>query len=116
MTVKYIGDENPDGWTFGQATTDLLSMYGKTPIAQPSGNQQTAVTRGSAGGTVCTMSISNSPTSILTITTTEKAMTPVAATGSWRPTAGDLLYVNKPTSQAGLGVGNVRVSATGVVG
>jgi hypothetical protein len=30
--------------------------------------------------------------------------------------AGDLLYVNKPTSQAGLGVGNVRVSSANTMG
>jgi hypothetical protein len=30
--------------------------------------------------------------------------------------AGDLVYVNKPTSQAGLGVGNVRVSSSNTLG
>lgn len=32
---KIIGDGNPDGCSFGGATTDLISFYGKTPIAQP---------------------------------------------------------------------------------
>jgi hypothetical protein len=30
--------------------------------------------------------------------------------------SGDLLFVNKPTSQAGLGVGNVRVSSSNTLG
>lgn len=43
MAVKYVGDKNVDGWSFGQATTDLLSLYGKTPIVQPAATAQSAV-------------------------------------------------------------------------
>jgi len=39
-----LGNGNPDGVSVGGATTDLVSFYGVTPIAQRSGSAQTAVT------------------------------------------------------------------------
>lgn len=32
--VQQLSDGNPDGCSFGQNTTDLISFYGVTPIAQ----------------------------------------------------------------------------------
>lgn len=34
MAVKYLGNDWPDGWSFGQSATDLISFYGATPIAK----------------------------------------------------------------------------------
>jgi hypothetical protein len=35
---------NPDGKTYGDSTDDLMGFYGVTPIVQPSGSAQGAVT------------------------------------------------------------------------
>ena len=43
MAVEHISSGNDDGTTFGQDTSDLISFYGKTPIAQPSETAQSAV-------------------------------------------------------------------------
>jgi ABC-type branched-subunit amino acid transport system substrate-binding protein len=43
MAVKHLTDKNVDGTSFGQATTELLSMYGKTPVVQPAATAQSAV-------------------------------------------------------------------------
>lgn len=42
-------------------------------------------------------------------------MTIMAASASYAPSSGDVLFLNKPTSQAGLGLGNVRVSGLNVL-
>ncbi len=61
MAVEYIGSNGPDGMSFGLSTSELISFYGVTPIAQRSGAVQAAVsnsayallsaTPASAGGT-----------------------------------------------------------------
>lgn len=32
---EYIGNGNPDGTSFGSATTEKISFYGVTPVDQP---------------------------------------------------------------------------------
>lgn len=61
MAVFYVGDNGPDGMSFGTSTTELISFYGYTPVAQRSGATQSALsnsafvllsaTAASAGGT-----------------------------------------------------------------
>lgn len=34
MDVEYYGNKNTDGASFGQASTDLISFYGVSPVAQ----------------------------------------------------------------------------------
>ena len=41
--------KSADGYAVGQSATDLVGFYGATPIAQPSGAAQAAVTDGSTG-------------------------------------------------------------------
>ena len=43
MSVRFLGDKQSDGWSFGQATTDLISFHGVTPVAMRSGSAQAAV-------------------------------------------------------------------------
>lgn len=44
-----IGDGRPDGCTVGATTSDLVSFYGVTPVAQRAGADQVAIT--AAAGT-----------------------------------------------------------------
>jgi hypothetical protein len=58
-----------------------------------------------------------SPAAVAQSTTAEQTLTIQTGTGATMLLAsGDLLFVNKPTSQAGLGVGNVRVSSSNTLG
>ena len=102
------------GNTMGQSNQDGISFYNATPIIQPFGQNQVAIARGNAAGVVATIySATQSPSSVSANTTAEKTMTLVTAAGStFQVTTTDLLFVNKITSQAGLGVGNVRASAS----
>ena len=43
MAVKFLDDGDPDGTTLGQAATSKISFYGATPVVQPSGAAQAAV-------------------------------------------------------------------------
>lgn len=35
MAVEYIGNNGPDGMSFGASATEKLSFYGDTPVVQP---------------------------------------------------------------------------------
>lgn len=34
MTIRHVSDNNPEGTTLGQSTTDLISFHGVTATAQ----------------------------------------------------------------------------------
>ena len=55
--VRYLGSKDSDGWSLGQASTDLLSFYGATPIARPSGAAQAVITDASGGAAAPTNGI-----------------------------------------------------------
>lgn len=40
---QYIGNNNPDGMSFGLDTSEKISFYGVTPLAQQTGTDQSAV-------------------------------------------------------------------------
>lgn len=44
MAVRELSDKGPAGTRLGQATTDLVAFWGSTPVDQPSGTDQFAVT------------------------------------------------------------------------
>jgi hypothetical protein len=118
MSQDYMSRGNSEGTSLGQSATDKVSIFGGTPVVQPSGNAQAAITRGLACGSICTFATALTPGGVLTITTTGASM-PVITPGtgaSWTVAANDLVVLNKPTAQAGLGVGCTRISAAGVVG
>lgn len=49
MAKRHLTNRDPDGTTLGYNTSDLISFYGGTTIAQPSGAAQAAVTDASGG-------------------------------------------------------------------
>lgn len=126
--AKQLSDGNGLGTVLGQSALDYVGFY-ESPganvvggIQQPSGNVQAPMTRGAASG-ICTgwasYQTAFAAAGVATITSTEYGLTiQQGTTTSARMllAAGDMIYLNKPTSQAGLGIGNVRVSASNVVG
>lgn len=50
-TPTYLGDNNPDGVIMGLSTTEKISFYGVTPIAQRSGAAQATSLVGTASST-----------------------------------------------------------------
>lgn len=64
MAVEYLGSGNDDGVDLGRSTTDKIGFYGlATPVVQPSGSAQAAITD-SSGGTA------NSATGVAALTGT----------------------------------------------
>lgn len=116
------GGGSPEGLQIGPALDAngqpfKEGFYGATPVAQPNGQANAAIARGQAAGVIMTAkSAVVSPSAVGTLTTAEQGITIGPATGAVQVGTADLLYVNKPTSQAGLAVGNVRVSAANVAG
>lgn len=55
MAVEYLGTGCNDGTNFGRSITDLIGFYGlATPIAQPAGAAQAAITDASGGTAAAT--------------------------------------------------------------
>lgn len=114
--VNVIGVPGDSAGTTFCGPTDSIGFYGQV-APQTSGAAQAALATGQGGGVVVTYASTQSPTLVTTITTAEKSMTVQSGTGAAIvPAVGDLFFINKPTSQAGIGVGNIRYSSAGVVG
>lgn len=116
--VKQLSDGNLVGTVLGVSATDLIGFFGNAaPVPQPSGNAQALITRGLAAGTINYFGSSQTPISVGASATIEFSATVQAGTGIPNsPNTGDLIYVCKPSSQAGLTVGNARVKSQNVVG
>lgn len=54
MGSKVFSDRNPDGSSLGQSTTDLIALYGGTPVSQRASSNQvtTAVVTSASYGTL----------------------------------------------------------------
>lgn len=126
---KQLSDQNLAGTALGASPTDLVAFFTSAvagaaggPVVQQSGNAQAALVRGAASGVVtgwASFQTALQSAGVANITSTETGLTiQQGTTTSARMllTANDMVYINKPTSQAGLGVGNVRVSASNVIG
>ncbi len=118
--VKQLSDQGSSGTILGASATDPIGFYGlATGVVQPSGNAQAAITRGLAAGSIITFASSQSPNTVAPSTTVQFNMTVQSGVNTQSintPLAADLFFVNKPTSQAGLSVGNVRGVSQNVVG
>jgi hypothetical protein len=122
QTLVQIGPSDPTGMLLGGINTPLGFFGNQNPVVQPFGNAQASMVRGAQAGVVT--SWSTYQTNVVTagvnnITSTEYAMTVAQGTVTNSRVliaAGDMIYINKQTSQAGLGMGNVRVSASNVLG
>lgn len=119
-TTTQIGPADPSGQVWPNVPTGFYGIA--TPIAQPFGAQQRLSLAGAPAGIVtgwASYQTAFAAAGVANITSTEYGLTiQQGTTTSARVllTSGDVVYLNKPTSQAGLGIGNVRVSASNVVG
>jgi hypothetical protein len=117
MAIRELSDAGPDGTRLGQSASDLIGFHGAGPTAQRSGAAQTAVSRNNAAGVIATASTTQSPSAVAQGTTAEQTLTIQSGTGGQMLAATtDVVVVNKPTQQAGLGVGNVRISSSNTLG
>lgn len=125
LQTKQLGDDNTAG-VFIQPVLDSAGSPSKVTLFGPStatasglqtsGFQNTAVTRGQAGGLVATYATTATPAAIATLTSAEVTLTPSIGTNPVVTiTNTDIVVLNKPTSQAGLGYGNVRYATASTI-
>jgi hypothetical protein len=105
--LKNLTDFNPDGWDIGQSPTDKIAFYGAPPISQRPGGAQSPLL-GMPGNQFVTYQFSLSPSAVGANTTVESTFT--GLTGIL--TTDFIVAVNKPSTQAGLGLVGWRNSAT----
>ena len=127
---QQLGNDNTDG-VFIQPLLDAAGNPSKVTLFGPptgaaagtlnsglqvSGGANAAITRGQASGMVATFATTATPAAIATLTSAEVTLTPSIGTGAAvTVTTTDLLVLNKPTSQAGLGYGNIRYATSSTV-
>ena len=110
-SVRQLSDGNASGTVLGQSPADQIGFYGASPQPQPSGGAFSALSRGQQAGVVGTFFFTATPSRIGANSSLESSFTTIIpGTATYIPAAGDLIVVNKPTAQAGIGLGNVRVS------
>ena len=97
------------------ATQPMTTAAAAVPL--PIGADQAVLTRGVQSGVICTQQSNNvSPSAaVLSTTTSSNLVILTGTTTAFNLATTDLVLVNKPTSQAGLGVGNVFVNAGGTI-
>lgn len=78
MAVDHLSKGGPDGTTLGQSTTDKVSLYGVTPIAQRSGAAQATSAVGTASSTAVDTALKAAVIEI---------MNTLAAIGAWKGSA-----------------------------
>ncbi len=117
MAVDFLSKLNSDGTALAQSSSDKFAIVGSSPAVQLSGPQQIAIVRGQPAGVVATFGTTQTPAGVAATSTLAASLT-VQSGGSPTlvPATGDFLLVNKPTAQAGLAIGNVRLSASNVAG
>lgn len=54
---KYLSDGNPDGTSVGQSTSDLIALYGGTPVSQRAAAAQATSLVGTASSTAVTTDV-----------------------------------------------------------
>lgn len=130
-TQKQLGDDNtvgtfmvpaadsagnpPKATIFGPVSTSAAAG-GASSGLQVFGGANAATARGQAAGIVATFATTATPAAIATLTSAEVTLTPVIGTNPCVTiTSTDILVLNKPTSQAGLGYGNVRYASATTV-
>jgi hypothetical protein len=110
---RQVSDANSQGTELGQSSSDLVSLYGATPVPQPSAAGQAALPQSGAStgaGNLRHYTSTQSPgTGIATISATEQSITVTGVLST------DMVIVNKPTSQSGLANCPGRVSAANTV-
>lgn len=125
LQTKQLGDDNTAG-VFIQPLLDSsgnpskITLFGPSTATasglQTSGGATAALTRGLAAGIIATFATTATPAAIATLTSAEVTMTPSIGTNPVvTVTNTDILVLNKPTSQAGLGYGNVRYASASTV-
>lgn len=91
--------------------------YAGGAVVQPTNSAQNAVVHGMQAGLVATFDSTQTPAAVAQSTTAEQTFTVQSGTGgTLLPATTDVVIVNKPTAQAGLGVGNARISAANTIG
>ena len=78
MPVRQLSDGAPDGQSFGQSTSDRVSLYGVAPIAQRAGAAQATSLVGTASSTAVD---TNTKAAIIEI------MNTLTALGAWKGSA-----------------------------
>lgn len=73
-TIQYFGDGGPDGTVIGKTTSHLIGFYGNTPVVQPSGASQAAVTLG-VGAALATTTLSEAATGMWAFSSSTVAQT-----------------------------------------
>jgi hypothetical protein len=86
MSVQVIGNGAPDGVTLGSSTTELVSLYGVTPVAQRAGAAQASVATTAATNT-SPYGYSTASQADGIVTTLNEIVATLTGIGAWKGSA-----------------------------
>lgn len=118
VTIRQLSDGNGaqggGGTSLGTSASDLISFYNKTPIPQPSQAAQAALASGASAngnalGILSVYTSTQTPATVAANTTAEQSITVTGILST------DMVFINKPTAQAGLVLTKGRVFAANTV-
>lgn len=113
ITQNYLLQGNSsDGYQIGSLSTTPVGMYGATPVAQRKNANQISVSQAAACGVL--FSVNTQGLSPNVVGTSQAQTQAITITNGSPFVVGDMLLVNKPTAQAGLGILNARVSTASI--
>lgn len=109
--LEQIGKDSTDGLFVGPALDSAgnpykLAFYGGTPVARRSGNVQVAANATTGLGSIVAYGCNFSTLTVTTCTVMEQTTAIAELTN-----VSSVVFVSKPTHQAGLGIAGARVSA-----
>lgn len=111
--VRQLSDGNTVGTVLGRSASDLIGFYGLTAgVAQPSGSQQAAIPAngtGTSAGVLTVYASAQTPSSVAALTVAEQSITVTGALTT------DMVILNKPTVDAGIGLCSSRVSSANTI-
>jgi hypothetical protein len=105
MPYDQLTENRQDGTQLGQGPNDRIGFWGAVPIPQRSSSMQASV-QPFGGGVLTMYQVTATPSSVAANTFAEQ---PITVTGL--QATDFILHVDKPTTQAGLGMAGFRVSA-----
>lgn len=118
VSIRQLSDGNGanggGGTSLGTGASDKISLFNATPVSQPTQAMQAALASGASAngnalGILSVYTSTQTPGTVAANTTAEQSITVTGILST------DMVFINKPTAQAGLVLTKGRVSAANTV-
>lgn len=107
---EQVGSDQSDGMKVGKTAGSLVGYWGANPTTQPTNPSQSAMSYALGQSAIVVYSSAQTFAAVNGATAAEQSATVTGIVGTT-----SLVFVNKPTTQTGLGIGSTRASAANTI-